>query len=158
MSDEWWDGGTWCYFATRTNDASNAGVHTWEIQPGAGNEMELLGGHFFHDSADALALAVRVTDDEDNNLYLLLPWNVTASQSQYQPFPATDEMGGNGAALVQRLIISGTMKIRITHTTNIGTSKKTQIGLACRIRGTLPTVTSTGPTGSTESVSKNQVF
>ena len=42
---------TWVYHADVTNDGTNSGNHLYVVQPGAGNEMELLYGSLANDDA-----------------------------------------------------------------------------------------------------------
>lgn len=153
--DEYWGGRTWTYAADVTNDVTNSGTHEYDTVPGAGNEMEVLYGLLKNDDTSARTGFARIRDTtEAFELGRVTPsFSITAGQ--HLPFPVVDEAGSAGASR-GRWIITGTMQLNV-ELLSVAVSQDSAFHLVARIRGGLPTVTITSPTGATETVSLNAV-
>lgn len=161
MSEDWWDGALWVYIATITNNGANSGAHVYNMVPGAGNEVELLYGHILNGDTSARVCKVNMTDDEANALAALLDdlAGISLTGGVTNSFPMGGDVpaaAGSGAGPT-RFMVAGTMALNI-QAAAVGTSQDTRVAIVCRIRGGVPTVTLTSPTGATEAVVKNQVY
>ncbi len=156
MGEDYWDGGTWVYQASITNGAGGAGVQSYTVVPGRGNEMEVLYGEFFNGDTVGVVLTVSV-DDGANELAELM--SVTADAASRHSFPHSDVSGvaGTHTSAGARIIVAGTMRL-IALSASVAASQDTNLGLACRIRGSEPVVTEVGASTPTITINTEQVF
>lgn len=155
---EYWEGATWVYHATVTNDGTNSGTHEYDVIPGAGNELEILYGLVFNGDTSARTIVARIQDaDGGNFLAFIVPSGSIAAAGRIS-FPVNDPHAANSAANAgARFLLSGTMSLN-AQVQSIAVNQDSEFGIACRIRGGLPSVVFTSPTGATETVNTNQVF
>lgn len=151
QTEGYWEGALWVYHADIVNNGANSGNQVYSIVPGVGNELEVLYGTVFNGDAAGRSTTV-IIDDGTNNLSLMV--SETLGSAASRDFPSSNTSRG---AAGQRYILAGTMRL-ITTVASVAVSQDSRLGLCCRIRGDLPTVTLTSPTGATETVNRNQVF
>lgn len=157
MSEDYWEGATWVYYANITNDGSNSGSHIYVVVPGAGNEMEVLYGEVDNDDTSTRSVFGTIEDDSGNLLYRIIPDAMAATAGTAISFPVTDEVGADAGGASRRLFVSGTMALRFT-VGAVAVSQDTAFAIVCRIRGSVPTVTLISPTNAVEVVDTNRVF
>lgn len=144
MSEDYWDGALWVYHSTITGQAGQgAGDITWLIVPGGGSEMEILYGEVINgDTAARVANVDIETDQAGERLARLV--NTSVSAAEWIDFPVTDENASSSVAQAgPRYIVAGTMRILVTVTT-VAQAEDATLGIVCRIRGGVPTVTEDG--------------
>lgn len=159
MSKDYWDGALWVYQATITNGGGGGGTNSYLIVPGAGNEMELLYARLFNgDTANRSANAVIETNTAGEVLTRLIGINTTiaAGADRMWPYASTpaDNAPMSGGS---RVFIAGTMRLYF-EVLSVGASDDTALGLVCRIRGGVPTVTETGASTPTIVTNVERVF
>ena len=157
MSEDYWEGATWVYHASITNNGSNSGNHDYVIVPGAGNEFQILTGTIFNGDTSSRSVEGRIRDDGQRTLGYVIERDATVAAADQRAFPSTQSLGDGGPAQTSRFIVSGTMEVFL-QVRLIAVNQDSQIGLVARIRGGLPTVTLTSPTGATEVVNTNRVY
>ena len=157
MSEDYWEGRTWVYHADILNDETNSGTHSYEVSPGRGNELEVLYGRLLNLDSTARTVNANVDDDAGNQIGHMIPTNFSLTQAQRIGFPVIDEANSNAAVNSNRWFLSGAMTLQV-EIASIAVSQDTVFSISCRIRGGLPTVTLTSPTGATETVNRNQVY
>ncbi len=154
MSDYFWDGATWEYQATVTNNGTNSGSHVYVVSPGTGNEIVILYGELFNgDSAGRTATIETRTDGAARLLTLhngtlgaggifsLLPSNASTAVSR----------------LSQGLLLSGGMDLRVT-LASLAINEDSRLGVVARIFGGTPGVTITSPTDAVEVINEDKVI
>ncbi len=141
MSEDYWDGATWVYHSQIAHEAAQgAGTISWLVVPGAGNEMEVLYGHLRNTDTVDRSGAVTIEDDAGAEIVSLQRGTITAAvRAAFPVAPAasSDESGGG------RYIVSGTMRL-LALVAAVADGQESEFGLACRIRGGVPTVTESG--------------
>lgn len=157
MSEDYWDGGTWVYHASITNDAMDAATQTYTIVPGAGNEMEILYGQIFNGDTVARSIVVSI-EDNGNELARLIA--LAAAAASFHSFPASDDpaVASTDLSAGSRLIVSGTMQF-VGLVASVAVSQDSLFAVVARIRGGLPTVTEGASAGvPVISINTEQVF
>lgn len=149
----YWDGATWVYRATITNDGSNSGNHIYNISPGEGNEMEFLYGTVLNGDTATRTIHIEIDDGSDDQVMVNYTIS-TAAGIRAHVFPT---VANENRPNMTRYILSGPMRLRLS-VLALATSENSEIGIACRIRGNVPTVTLTSPTDAVEVVSTNRVM
>ncbi len=155
MTGEYWDGALWVYHADITNGGGGAGDHVYTIVPGAGNELELLYGRVINQDTTARTVTI-VIDDGSNDLVRIMTLALSGGAAAGFPTAEVQATTGNSTSLV-RYIISGTMRL-VVAIAAVALSQDTVLGLVCRIRGGLPTVTEVGASTPTININTEQVF
>ncbi len=159
MTEDYWDGGTWVTHIKILNDGSNSGAHVYEISPGAGAEMEILYGSITNNDAAGRIVDGVVEDASGGNILALV--SEAAKSLGATTLMAIPQHPGGGAvadpSLFPRFILSGTMNLKVT-VAAVAVSKDTQFALVARIRGALPGISLTSPTGATETINTNRAF
>lgn len=160
MSENYWEGGLWVYHADIVNDGSNSGNHTYSIAQAAGDEMEVLYGIFLNGDTSNRTLQALI-DDGANTLAALLGdiGGFTLNAGASQGFPVADPRAsaGGGSSGGIRYIVAGAMRLRFV-LGSVAVSQDSALGIVCRIRGAIPTVTLTSPADAVETVNTNRVF
>lgn len=156
MSEDYWAGAVWVYHANITNNGSNSGNHVYAVSPGVGNEMELLYGSIRN--LDAAARTANVEIDDGTNIFVSLVTAVSISASARTSFPGASSVASSSpVAAGSRIILAGGMRLNATLAA-VAVSQDSRFGIACRIRGGVPTVTLTSPADAVEVVDINRVF
>lgn len=141
-NEGYWEGATWVYHSRIANEVGQgASDITWLVIPGAGNEFEMLYFDLHNaDTATRVATSVIETDTAGERVATFQTGiNVTADGHFAGPFADTDNATSAGV----RFIVSGTMRLLFTLAA-VADGQDAVLGLACRIRGGLPTVTEGG--------------
>lgn len=155
MSEDYWDGALWIYQADITNGAGGAGDQTYTLTVGTGNELEVLYGEVFNGDTSARVVTV-IIDDGTNQITQIL--NLTAGAGARVAFPVSTTQGDSaGVAAGARLIVAGTMRI-VVRVAAVALSQDSALGLACRIRGGVPSVVEAGASTPTININTEQVF
>ncbi len=144
MSEGYWDGALWVYHADITNDAMDAATQSYEIVPGAGNELEVLYGSLFNGDTTDRQATLRFEDDADN--VLARAWSRTLTAASAGQFPYAEDDFTTGVAAGGRYILSGTMVLH-AEVAAVAVLQDSALGLVCRIRGGVPTVTEAASAG-----------
>ena len=144
MSEDYWDGAVWVYSSTIANDSDGSGALTWNVVPGAGNEMELLYGTLNNLDTSSRSGNIHIqTPATAFILQVLIPRGFSIGASDWVSFPSIDEVATDGAGNPGRMIISGTMALA-AELLSVAASQDGVLTLAARIRGGVPTVTNSG--------------
>ncbi len=143
MSEGYWDGGTWVYHATITNDAMDAADQVYTVVPGRGNEMEILYGSMFNGDTTDRNSTLEI-DDGANRLVRFFSRTHTAGSIASFPYAEDDFTAGVAAG--PRFILGGTMRLVAT-VAAVAVSQDSALGLVCRIRGSIPIVTEAASAG-----------
>ncbi len=153
MSEDYWDGGTWVYQADITNDAMDIANQEYSIQPGAGNEMEILYGFIQNEDTSTRTIFIRIDDGAGN---FLLNYTIsTAAGLRAHIFPTVDN---ENRPNMSRYVVSGTMRF-IVSVLSVAVSQDSRFGIVCRIRGGAPTVTESASAGvPVININTEQVF
>lgn len=160
MSEDYWDGALWVYHADIVNDGSNSGNHIYLMTVGAGNELEVLYGSILNGDASNRVAFVRIDDGAELIAPLLGDLEgitLNSGQSHGFPYAPAEASGGAAAGAGARYLMAGAMRLR-AQVTAIAVSQDSAFGIACRIRGEIPTVVLTSPTDAVETVNTNRVF
>lgn len=152
----WPAGATWTFRATITNDGANSGNHIYDFSPGARSEFEVLYGSIFNGDAAGRGAQVRILNPDDDIVGDMVPNTFTLATGARMPFPATDEIADNAGVSTRRWIITGNMAVSV-RVNSVAVSQDSAVGITVRIRGAIPTVTLTSPTGATETVTESGV-
>lgn len=156
MNKDYWDGAVWVYRATITNDGSNSGTHEYDIVPGAGNELEVLYAQLFNGDATGRNGGMNIKDaDGGKSIGEIRNASISATDTLALPNRSSGSNADGGVG--QRIIVAGTMSL-VLSVASLAVLKESRLGIACRIRGGLPTVTLTSPTDATEAIQTNRVF
>lgn len=157
----WPGGATWVFRVTITNDGANSGTHEVDITPGARNDMWLLYGSIRNGDASTRTAQIVIEDDSANILASLIPGfanGVALTANDSFPWPTNDETGASAANVIhQPLMLAGAMNLH-NQLTSVAVSQDSSVSVVARIRGALPTITITSPTGATETVDTNRIF
>lgn len=154
MGQDYWDGALWVFQGTVLTDGSNSGTASLRVDPGVGNEFEVLYGHIRHSDASSRSVQVIVRDASDNEVAFLLNTSGTANVFG---FPQSGSGAGIGSAGGSRYIVAGTMDLFLS-VGSMSVSDTATFGVVCRIRGGVPTAALAGPTGSTDTINTDRVF
>ena len=144
MSEGYWDGALWVYHSQIAHEGGQgAGDITWLVVPGAGNELEILYGHLHNtDTSTRVASGIIETDTAGEEVTPLFSDSLGAAARQVFFVPsrttATEESAGG-----PRYIVAGTMRLLFTMAA-VADGQESIMGIACRIRGGVPTVTEGG--------------
>lgn len=158
---EYWSGATWVLRAIITNDACCSGTHNYAVVPGEGSEMEILYGTTTNADSAGRVASVRILDADGGNV-LTSFGELTITAGERFPFPSSDgSLSGTHTEIAaragNRYTVSGTMALEF-NIAAIAVNQDSRFAVVCRIRGSVPTVTLTSPSGATEAVSTNKVF
>lgn len=149
--EQYWDGATWLYSALVTNDGDNSGTHTYAVVPGTGNELEIIGGFLENrDSAGRTGNAIIDETAGGTAIARLIGENESIAagvERHYGPTATTATTYLQG----DRIKISGSMEITFGLSA-VAVSLASRFTMIARIRGAIPTVTITSPTGATEAI------
>lgn len=138
---DYWDGATWLYQAQITNDADGSGAIEVEVVPGAGNEMEVLAVDIVNGDTVARTLSAYVDDASGGNAVILLFSGSTAAGSR-RSWPS-NETGDDAGAHSHKLIVSGTMALRL-RAAGVAASQDASFGIIARVRGDSPDAAESG--------------
>ena len=152
----WPYGATYVFQGTILNGGVTLGDHTYAIATQAGSELMLMYGDILNGDAAGRAGSVDV-DDGTNILAKLLGNAQTIGAGARRGFPVSGTVGDNQAPSPLLGFISGGMRILAT-VSSVAISQDTAFAIVARIRGREPTVTLTGPAGSTATTNTNRVF
>lgn len=161
MTEEFWEGATFVYRSTIINGAGGGGDCSVLLVPGQGNEFELMYGTIAHNDATASNIDVHIRD-EDNNIQAYL-YDVDAvtqnSVCQFPTAPQAAATGGNAAdsPAATRFVISGTMNLFMAAIA-IDASEGTTNTIVGRYRGDLPTITETGNSTPTITITTERSY
>ncbi len=156
MSEDYWDGALWVYHGDITNGGAGAGQQIYVVQPGVGNELEVLYGELFMGDTVSRAITVTIEDALGQELTRLL--SLTANAASFHCFPAADPptVGDTQASAGTRFIVAGAMEFRGL-ATPVAVSQDTAFAVACRIRGGIPSVTEIGQDTPTVNINREEV-
>lgn len=154
-------GALFVYRSTVINGAGGGGDCSVTLSPGEGNEFELYFGTISHNDATASNVDVHIRD-EDNNVqaYLYDIDSVTQnSVCQFPTAPAAAATAGNAgdSPAATRFIISGTMDLYMAAVA-IDASEGTTNTICGRIFGGMPTVTESGNSTPTITITTERVY
>ncbi len=158
MKDGYWEGATWIYRATITNDGTNSGTHTYSVVPGAGNEFELVAGVLFNGDTTGRVVTGMIAAPAGDVLNRLIERNDSLGAGAEQGFPSAPIVGDNApGAAGPRYIVAGTMILRCS-VAAVAINQDTAFGVTIRFRGATPVPALTSPTDAVEVVVINQVL
>lgn len=151
---DYWAGSTWLYRTTVLNGAGAAELRA-TVVPGDDNEFEVLYASIVNLDTVTRTCTVRIDDPDGNFICALATASIAPASALSAPVvgggAATDNTGG------RRHIVSGTMSLLFRVISAAG-SQDAVFAVACRVRGTIPTVTSTFSEGGSETISTNRFF
>mgnify|MGYP001614663689 FL=1 len=160
-------GPLWVFVATITNGAGGAGSHFYDVEVGAGGELELLGGLIVNGDTVGVTFNVRITDGTDTDgaapaqtdiIMELVPVAVSLAAAASRSFPTANASADNGPGAPFPVLIRGTMKLKV-NTGSVALSQDTQLSLWGRIRNSdYPAVTLNGASTPVLTVVTNAVF
>lgn len=156
MSKEYWSGGTWIYHVQITNGAGGSGTVSVTVVPGDGNEFDVLYGGIINGDSTNRTLRAEILDESGGNTLGRLA-RLSAGAGTALSFPATDEQANdNSSGAGARYTVSGSMAFLMTGAA-IAASQDLTFGVACRIRGGIPTATEVGQSTPTITVNTEVV-
>lgn len=157
--EQYWDGALYVFQADIVNNGANSGNHIYAVTSGVGSEMELLYGNVFNGDGSNRTITGVIQDDGGEDLGFPIPSGHTLNAGNNYSFPATDAPAATHTAFSAgvRPIFGGGMLLRV-QVSSIAVSQDTEFALVLRIRGAIPTVTMTSPTGATETINTNKVM
>jgi len=151
MIDSWPAGATWLYRSNVANDAAGASDITWLVVPGEGSELIVIAASIQNLDTVARTLSIVLETDTAGETIAPLVASVSTAASATRVWPVATVIGDNGAisGSGMPLIVSGPMRILATASA-IALSQDAEFTILARIKGAVPTVTTTG--GGTEVV------
>jgi len=147
----------WVYRASIVNGAGGGGTVSWTITPGAGVEMEILGGFLQNLDTSTRTGSITIRDDDDNDIaHAIRALGIGAgSRSSYPSSPA--QGSDLPVAAGPPSIVRGAMDI-FASIAAVAASQDGLLTMIARIRGGLPTVTEAGNSTPTITIDKEAVF
>lgn len=147
----------WAYHADILNNGVTAGAHTYSVRPGAGLCLEIVDGTIFNGDAAGIAITARIHDGTSTRI-------MGGGIPEAQTLGAGARMGLtfttaslNVPSPLGRIVVPGGLRFEIV-TGSVAVSQDTAFGFIGLVQGGIPTVTLTGPAGSTATVRVNDVF
>lgn len=142
--DTWPAGATWLYSSNIANDAAGASDITWTVTVPVGSEAEILYGLIFNGDTVARNCTVQIRDDTPAGFVDLITRAVSVAAGAVRSFPVANASADNGGvAAGTRLLVSGGMDVQAT-VAAVALSQDGTFNLAMRIKGSVPTVATTG--------------
>lgn len=139
--------------ASQANDGANSGDQIYAATPGAGSRFRVLYGRVTNNDTAARVAAVRIDDAAtgSGNILHTLGFNSALGAANTLPFPSTattdaSSFAPNGAG-GRYLIADGDSLIMRVNA--VAVSQDSQVVVVLEVWGAAPTITLTGPTGST---------
>ena len=141
-NEGYWEGANWVYHTRIANEAGQgASDITWLIVPGEGNELELLyGDNFNGDTVGRVLFGIIETDTAGERVSTFIA-GPTIGPAGHRGFPFADT--DNATSAGARIFVAGAQRILIT-VEAVADGEDAALGLVCRIRGGVPTVTEGG--------------
>jgi hypothetical protein len=146
--ENWPAGRTYVFQGTVAEDGT-AGTHVSSlvVSPGAGNEMQIIAGEI-NAGNGAANLTNAIVDDGTNNIYRLIPSNLSLAANENVSFPTTSKgVTLNHASSPGAYFVSGAMRLRLSISTAT-VSLTHGFAVACRFKGAKPTAALADTIGS----------
>ena len=137
---DYWGGSLYVYQATIIGSA--AASHRYDIEPGEGNEFQMLWGTLFNGDTTARSPSSLIYSDDTFSFVLTRFLNTsTIGAGSYRNFPADASYGSDaGQSAASRILMAGKMVLRV-QLSSVAISQDSALAFACRLRGDPPTVT-----------------
>ncbi len=161
MTEAFYDGGQFVYRSTVINGGGGGGDTSVTVTPGQGNEFGLIQGSVSHNDATASTINALVRDEDDNTQIGLIDALASVTQNSVNYFPSgigtIPATGGNQSGVPHPLMVAGTMDIFV-NAVAIDLSEGSTHTLILRLRGSVPTITESGNSTPTITITTERTY